>query len=518
MHFCRIRGVHPDPDLFLNGQRISCVEEAKFLGLIFDCKLTWEPQIRNLKVKCMKAVDILKVLSCTKWGADRKHLLQLHRSLVISKLSYGSEIFSSASKSRLDSLNSVHNAGVRISTGAFRSSPISSLLVDAGEIPLEFIRQSNMIRYWIRLQRLPDCLTFKVVFRNDFSCFYNKPSYPKPYGLRIKEILEDLQVPTGKILPAKLSVFPPWKLPSIEYCNCIVDSKKDQLNSVLKQKFLAHLNSHRNNVFIFTDGSKSDAGVGFEVAFPNFNLSGSLPSSASVFTSELYSILRALKQIVSTEGFNFTIFSDSRSVLEALGSFNYSHPFALEILEWLFLLNCKRKTIHFCWVPAHVGIQGNERADQLAKEGALRPSVDRGLPASDFFPGVKKTIKSAWQFYWTVEISNKMREITDTISPWVYLSSNRRREVALCRLRIGHTLFSHGFLMTRSYQPFCSDCIVPLTVRHLFVECPSLLEQREKYFNKDKDGNFKLSLILGEDLNEDSVFNFIEEAGFANQI
>ena len=36
IHFCRIRRVHPDPDLLLSGQRISCVEETKLLGLIFS--------------------------------------------------------------------------------------------------------------------------------------------------------------------------------------------------------------------------------------------------------------------------------------------------------------------------------------------------------------------------------------------------------------------------------------------------------------------------------------------------
>ena len=183
MHFCRIRGVHPDPDLFLSGQRISCVQESKFLGLTFDSKLTWEHHIRNTKIKCMKTLDILKVLSCTRWGADRKHLLQLHRSLIIPKLSYGSEVYSSASKSRLDALNAVHHAGIRISTGAFKSSPISSLLVDASELPLELMRQSQMIRYWTRVQRLPESLTFMVIFNTNFNLFNNKPSCPMPFGL-----------------------------------------------------------------------------------------------------------------------------------------------------------------------------------------------------------------------------------------------------------------------------------------------------------------------------------------------
>lgn len=36
MHFCKLRGIHPDPDLNLDNWRISCVEEPRYLGLVFD--------------------------------------------------------------------------------------------------------------------------------------------------------------------------------------------------------------------------------------------------------------------------------------------------------------------------------------------------------------------------------------------------------------------------------------------------------------------------------------------------
>jgi len=36
LHFCRLRKLHPDPQLFLNGSPIPVVEEDKFLGIIFD--------------------------------------------------------------------------------------------------------------------------------------------------------------------------------------------------------------------------------------------------------------------------------------------------------------------------------------------------------------------------------------------------------------------------------------------------------------------------------------------------
>ena len=46
VHFCNNRGFHPDPELFLDGSPIPVIEETKFLGVIFDKKLTF---IRHIK-------------------------------------------------------------------------------------------------------------------------------------------------------------------------------------------------------------------------------------------------------------------------------------------------------------------------------------------------------------------------------------------------------------------------------------------------------------------------------------
>ena len=144
--------------------------------------------------------------------------------------------------------------------------------------------------------------------------------------------------------------------------------------------------------------------------------------------------------------------------------------------------------------------------------------VKMGIPDTDYISGIREAVRSSWQFSWTLVESNKMKEITDCINPWLYRTCSRRNEVVLCRLRIGHTHFSHGFLMSNDHQPFCDDCLVPLTVRHLLVECPSLQELRERHFNKNRDGIFNMKHILGRDVNEDSLFNYIKEAGYFNQI
>ena len=108
-HFCQLRKVHNDPELYLYGSLIPVVDEAKFLGVIFDRKLSFIPHTKYLKAKCLKALNLLKVLSHTSWAADRTILLHLYRSLIRSKLDYGAIVNGSARKSYLAMLDTVHH-------------------------------------------------------------------------------------------------------------------------------------------------------------------------------------------------------------------------------------------------------------------------------------------------------------------------------------------------------------------------------------------------------------------------
>ena len=71
MHFCQFRR-HDDPKLTLDGTFIPFVEETMFLGIFFDRKLNFIPQIKNLKAKCLKALNLFKVIAHTDWGVDKQ--------------------------------------------------------------------------------------------------------------------------------------------------------------------------------------------------------------------------------------------------------------------------------------------------------------------------------------------------------------------------------------------------------------------------------------------------------------
>ena len=161
VHFCQLRKVHDDPELYLYGSLIPVVDDFKFLGIIFDRKLSFILHIKYLKAKTLKALNLLKVLSHTNWGVDRTVLLQLYRSLIRSKLDYGSIVYGSARKSYLMMLDTVHHQGLRLALGAFRTSPVESLYVEAEEPSLYLRREKLALQYALRLAANPSNPTLK---------------------------------------------------------------------------------------------------------------------------------------------------------------------------------------------------------------------------------------------------------------------------------------------------------------------------------------------------------------------
>ena len=54
----QLRKHNLDPQLYLNRTQIPTIGEAKFLGLIFDSKLSFIPHITSLNNRCTKSLDL----------------------------------------------------------------------------------------------------------------------------------------------------------------------------------------------------------------------------------------------------------------------------------------------------------------------------------------------------------------------------------------------------------------------------------------------------------------------------
>ena len=144
----------------------------------------------------------------------------------------------------------------------------------------------------------------------------------------------------------------------------------------------------------YTDGSKSSEGVVCASVFPDFDVFVSLPVVASIFTAESCAIFLALSRISFHTSDNFVIYSDSRSALQALGCLYTRNPLVLKIQRFLCDLHAHRKSVSFCWIPSHVGLSGNEKADFLAKRAIqLPPANHNALPLQDYNPSIRRSIR-----------------------------------------------------------------------------------------------------------------------------
>ena len=71
----------------------------------------------------------------------------IFRSLIRSKLDYGAVVYGSARKSYLRILEPVQNQALRLCLGAFRTSPATSLHIEANEMPLDLRRRKLASQY-----------------------------------------------------------------------------------------------------------------------------------------------------------------------------------------------------------------------------------------------------------------------------------------------------------------------------------------------------------------------------------
>ena len=338
MHFCNLHKMHNDPGFKLDSTEIPIVEEHKFLGIIFDKKLTFKSDIKYLRSKCNKAIQLIRVIAHTDWGVDKKKtLLKLYRTLIQSKLDYDTFIYGSARKSYLKQLNTIHHQGLRLALGAYKTSPIESLYTEANESLLLIRRQKLALQYYIKLASCPSNPAHNVFYcPQNKTLFETKTNPIKPFSLWIENLITKIQIDKTQILKSTPSKPPPWllKRPKISL-NLTKYHKKNTHPTIFHEKFLRLKNNRPNHICIYTDSSKNENKVLCAAIRHNTKITKWLPSSTSIYSAEAKATDLALNIIAQTE---FNIFSDSLSVLTFLKNPNLDNPLTVQWLNRLEIL------------------------------------------------------------------------------------------------------------------------------------------------------------------------------------
>ncbi|KAJ3665656.1 hypothetical protein Zmor_001143 [Zophobas morio] len=154
----------------------------------------------------------------------------------------------------------------------------------------------------------------------------------------------------------------------------------------------------------------------------------------------------------------------------------------MQIFEVWTMLSNSGKTVRFIFVPSHTGISGNEEADRAAKEAVESEFAEEILlvPSLDAKSLFKQVVIQKWQTDWT-STPTALQQIKPVVNCILPFPPDRRDQVVLTRLRLGHTRLTHGYLLNRTSPATCQQCGCRQTVQHLICDCPHWQTQRNHF-------------------------------------
>ena len=489
------KGKFKKVSIFLNGQRLKQEKSIKFLGMIFDHKLSWKDHVDYLVEKCQKRINVLKALTGSKWGADKETMVILYKTFIRSVIDYGSIIYCSASPSILKKLDVVQSQALRLCCGALKCTPVCALEVECGIPPLQ-CRRKLLVHKTALKYKYTDKNPTQECFDNCYQLHYGKYNdHFKPIKLKVAEVINEL--------PKAYTIQSVDNIPSWEYDPAYYDTS---LHTTLSKQFdnppymlavsLESMQKYNQSLHIYTDGSKCDnkTACAFYVPCLKFSKQIRLPDNTSIFVAEMIAILESLQFLLEKPPISCVIFSDSLSSIQSLESGSKTSALHQEIQYCIYQLWCQGVYISISWIPSHVGIRGNEYVDGLAKEALFHEIIDNPVlkDISDIYKKLEKDMVEEWQSMWDACKKGRFyHKVQPTVSLSVkYSDLNREKQTAITRLRFGKSLLGDVLHMIgQRDNDLCEFCNMKEDVQHFLRDCgmfeDQLVELNDKMLASD---------------------------------
>ena len=486
--------------LSISGQAVNRVKDFKFLGVRLDQHLTFNQHIKDIKHKCAKRINILRALTGTDWGGDRKTILQLYTAIIRPIIEYCSIAYNGGlTNTQHKQIEAIQNTCIRIATGAMIHTRVTTLLAEANMLSCQERRMQQLCRYAIVVKSTPNHPA-QECFKPPTSLISrrNRTQHP-PLSKQLDSCLNTFQFVIPDLAP-RPNVKPFWLRPPPQVEYLFTEKKTDITPTEIQAKFLEYKAQHQNSRFIYTDGSKHDNKVGYALAIAAHEHSKRLPDNLSIFTAEASALLAAVQICNRHKLNNVIICSDSKSVLQALSNIHSpSHHIIAEIQGTL----SQTRQITFLWIPGHASIPGNEKADQLAKQALSKTQTTKiQCPVADCLALLQQHMQQYRQQTWNDTEPSQFHTIKPRLGAWASSKQNTRlKEVTLTRLRTGRTRHNTPWLSVQQHNicAFCNTNIVP-TVKHLLLECSSFDLHRRHIINFCRRENITLDIaqLLGD--------------------
>lgn len=498
-------------DIRIGSMNVEKVNVFRYLGIWIDQRLSFKKHMEILADSCKKRVNTIKRVSFPKWGAHPRVTDMLRKSVVSSKILYGISVYGNGSKVGIEKLIRVENACLRLVLGAVNSTPVQVLYSESGDSPLRYKREWVTIRETVRM----------IVNKNNFIQTMISRIQERPLDrntFRAELILENLE--------RFLSIGNAGR--SLKPENLHINSnfgnfKKCELNeSIVKKEFFKIKWEYQSFFEVYTDASVNENGVGVGIFIHAIKIERAikLESDVCIMNAELLALYEGIKLAMNAGGRKIVVFSDSQSGMKLLmdGGGDLGNTYVDMIYECIKFQRCE---VRIQWIPSHLGILGNERADMLAKRGSMENEAKlyEKKDARDVLRMFQGELWNKWENEFESKClmtGKKYRELVDAplrIPFFKILKGDTRMIRTMERVRMNHGNWKENLYKRHLNEDnMCEKCMAVEDIEHLILKCTKYNQIRSQ-FNVLMNARSLTELLK---MNEDTyknIYEFIRMAG-----